>query len=76
MTINQKSLFEVALKLPPRIKLKLAEKLLTSLDDEPELEEAILEGAKLAHKRIQACLKGKEKTVSEEEILALLEKRT
>jgi hypothetical protein len=76
MTTDQKTLFEGALKLPRKMKVRLAEKLLTSLDDnELELEAAILEGAKLAHKRIQACLEGKEKAVSEEEILALLEKR-
>jgi hypothetical protein len=34
MTTAQKNLFEGALKLPPKMKVKLAEKLLTSLDEE------------------------------------------
>jgi hypothetical protein len=74
MKTDQKALFEDAMRLPRKTRVKLAEKLLLSLDDEDsDLEESILEGAKLAHKRIQACLRGKEKTVSEEEIIAMLD---
>ena len=69
MTTVQKSLFDGALKLPRKMKVKLAEELITSLDDDdPELEEAILQGAKIADRRLRDMRLGKSRKVTEEEV--------
>ena len=71
MTGMHDKVIESALKLPRNIRVQLAEQLIESLDD-PELNETLLQGARLAQQRIQACRSGKMKTVSEEEIQDLL----
>lgn len=74
MTTIQKDLIAKALKLPDKVKVRLAEKLIESLDDDEKA--TLLEGAKLAEERIKASRNGQEETISEDEILALLDKPT
>jgi hypothetical protein len=63
-----------ALNLSLTGRRKLARKLFQSIEDE-ELQQAILDGAKLADRRIRASLRGKERTVSEKEIEELLSRK-
>ena len=72
MAMTQKDVLHNALKLPRKVRVKLAEQLIESLED-AELGEVLAQGAREAHGRIKACRTGKMKTVSEEEIQAILE---
>ena len=59
------------LKLPRSVRARLAERLLQSLDDDNEIEQA---WAEEADRRYQAYLKGNEKTFPAEEVLAAIRK--
>ncbi len=69
MTAIEKKLIRNVLQLPRDMRIALAERLIESLD-----ETEIKKGARLAHDRIKAAKAGKTNTVSEQEILDMLEK--
>jgi hypothetical protein len=64
--MTSKAIFEAALKLPTRTKARLVGKLLDSLG-EPDWEECLLAGAKVAEQRLSRVTTGKTKGIPEEE---------
>lgn len=74
MTIAQRKLFEEALKLPKSAKAKLADRLISSMNDN-ELDE--IQGAWLAEikKRLADFKAGKVRLYSGDKVLAALKKK-
>jgi len=73
MKTTEKSLIAQALKLPAPKRLRLAEKLIASLNDEEIEGAALIAGAKLAEARLDACRRGEMDLHDEDEILRLLD---
>jgi len=72
--MTDKIVLEAALKLPVKARRKIAKKLLESVEAQ-ELQESILEGAKIAEKRLSDLRIGKSRKVTAEEVEELLSRR-